>query len=306
MIETRLLHYFLAIAREQNITRAAESLYVTQSTLSKQMMDLEKQLGKQLFVRGKRKLTLTEEGEYLRNRAQEILELMNNTESAFHTENAILSGHITIGCAETIAMDRIAGYLSDFHRQYPDVRLHTHSGDADTVLERLDKGLVDMGLLLGPIRQEKYDYLNMYHKDVFGLLTPKNCALAAQEAVNIDQLKTLPIIMAEQTFSGHQDLEWFGADDSVMNVVATYNLIHNATFMVEHGVGYALCLDRLVNTRGRNLAFRPIVPELSVETYIVTKKYQVFSPAAKVFMEQLRLAALKMKSEPDRVGEEKW
>lgn len=288
MIETRLLHYFLAVAREQNITRAAESLYVTQSTLSKQMMDLEKQLGKQLFIRGKRKLTLTEEGYFLRDRAQEIMELLDNTESVFHADEEILSGHITIGCGETIAMDYIAGLLADFHKRYPDVVLHTHSADADGVLERLDKGLLDMGLLLGPIRQEKYDYINIRQKDIYGLLMPKNCKLAKQETINIDQLKSLPLIMAEQTFSGHQVLDWFASDYSVMNVVATYNLIYNATFMVEHGIGYALCLDRLVNTQGRNLTFRPIVPELSVDLYIVTKKYQTFSPAVRVFIEQLK------------------
>lgn len=288
MIETRLLQYFLAVARELNITKAAEALYIAQPTLSKQMMELERQLGKQLFIRGKRKLTLTEEGNFLRSRAQEIIELMDNTEAAFHTEETMLSGHITIGCGETVAMDWIAGLLADFHSRYPDVQLHTHSGDADIVLDRLDKGLVDMGLLLGPIRQEKYDYLNLRQKDIYGLLMPEDCELARQESINIDQLKSLPMIMSQQTFSGHQELEWFGSDYSVMNVVATYNLIYNATFLVERGVGYALCLDRLVNTRGRNLTFRPIVPELSVDLYIVTKKYQTFSPAAKLFLKQIQ------------------
>lgn len=284
MIETRLFHYFLAIAREQNITKAAESLYITQSTLSKQMMDLEQQLGKQLFIRGKRKITLTEEGIFLRNRAQEIVALIENTESAFQTDSTHLCGDITIGCGETIVMDYIADLFSAFHTQYPEVKFHTYSGDADTVLERLDMGLADMGLLLGPIRQERYDYLNIHRKDIFGLLMPENCILAELEFINIDQLKTLPLIMAEQTFSGHQDLDWFGTDESVLNVVATYNLIHNATYLVERGVGYALCLDQLVNTAGRNLAFRPITPELSVDLYIVTKKYQAFSPAAKAFL----------------------
>lgn len=288
MIETRLLHYFLAIAREENITKAAETLYVTQSTLSKQMMDLEKQLGKQLFIRGKRKLTLTEEGLFLRDRAREIMQLLDNTEEAFHTDTKELSGSIAIGCGETVAMDNIAQIFSEFHAQHPHVKIHLHSGDADTVLERLDKGLIDMGLLLGPIRQERYDYLNIHQKDVYGLLIPKDCELAAQEIINIDQLKTLPVLLAEQTFSGHQELEWFGADYSVMNVVGTYHLIYNATFLVEHGVGYALCLDRLVNTAGRNLTFRRIVPELSVELYMVTKKYQVFSPAVKMFLDELR------------------
>ncbi len=288
MIETRLLQYFLAAARELNITRAAESLYIAQPTLSRQLMELEQQLGKQLFIRGKRKLTLTEEGEFLRGRAQEILDLIDNTEAAFRTEETNLSGHITIGCGETIAMDKITNILADFHHKYPDVKFHTYSGDADSILDRLDKGLVDIGLLLGPIRQEKYDYLNLHQKDVFGLLMPEDCKLACQESVNIDQLKSLPMILAEQTFSGHQELEWFGADYSVMNVVATYSLIYNATFLVERGIGYALCLDKLVNTQGRNLTFRPIVPELSVDLYIVTKKYQTFSPAAKIFLQMVQ------------------
>lgn len=288
MIETRLLHYFLAIAREQNITKAAESLFVTQSTLSRQMMDLEKQLGKQLFIRGKRKITLTEEGTYLRNRAQEIMELIDNTEAAFQANAESLGGDITIGCGETAVMDVITEQFAEFHRRYPDVKFHTHSGDADMVLDRLDKGLVDIGLLLGPIRQEKYDYLNIHQSDTFGLLMPKDCELASQKTVSMDQLKTLPLILAEQTFLGHQEMEWFGADYASMNIVATYNLIYNATFMAERGIGYVLCIDRLVNTKGRNLTFRPIVPKLSVNLYIVTKKYQTFSPAVKEFLEQLK------------------
>lgn len=288
MIETRLLHYFLAVAREENITKAAQSLFVTQSTLSKQMMDLENQLGKQLFIRGKRKITLTEEGLFLRSRAREILELMENTENALHQDQQTLSGNVSIGCGETVAMDIIAGLLEAFHKQYPDVVLHTYSGDADAILERIDKGLADMGLLLGPIRQEKYEYLQLRQKDVYGLLMPKDCPLASQASINIDQLKTLPIILPDQTFFGHQDLDWFGTDQSVFHVVATYNLIYNATYLVEHGIGYALSLDRLVNTNGRNLTFRPISPELSLDLYIVTKKYQSFSPAAKIFYEQLQ------------------
>ena len=286
MIETRLLHYFLAVAREQNITKAAQELFISQSTLSRQMMDLENQLGKQLFIRGKRKVTLTEDGIFLRNRAHEIMKLLENTETALHTDTENLSGDIFIGCGETVAMDTIAGMMAEFHEQYPEVKLHTYSGDADAIMDRIDKGLSDMGLLLGPMRQEKYDYLNLHQKDIYGLLMPGDCELAKQETINIDQLKTLPMILADQTFSGNQDLDWFGED--ALNVVATYNLIYNATFLVEHGVGYALCFDRLVNTSGRNLAFRPITPELSVGLYIVTKKYQTFSPAAKAFYGKIK------------------
>lgn len=287
MIENRLLHYFVAIAREQSISRAAQTLHVTQSTLSKQMMDLEAQLGKQLFIRGNRNITLTEEGYFLRNKAQEILELVESTESAFHSDAQSLAGEISISCGETVAMDKIAELFSRFHALHPDVTLRLHSGDADTVMERLDKGLADLGLVLGPIRQERFDYLDIHQQDSFGLLMPKDYPLAAQECVSLEQIKTVPLILAEQTFSGHQELAWFGSDYAAMHVVATYNLIYNATYLVEHGVGCALCLARLVNTEGRSLVFRPIVPELAVRLYIVTKKYQTFSPAVKVFRELL-------------------
>lgn len=298
MIETRLLHYFLAVAREQNITKAAQALFISQSTLSKQMMDLEKQLGKQLLIRGKRKVTLTEDGIFLRDRAREIMKLLENTETALHADTENLNGDIFIGCGETVAMDRIAGLMASFHSQHPDVKLHIYSGDADAVMERIDKGLADMGLLLGPVRQEKYDYLNLHQKDIYGLLMPADCVLARQKTINIDQLKTLPMILAEQTFFGHQDLDWFGED--ALDVVATYNLVYNATFLVEHGVGYALCFDRLVNTAGRNLTFRPISPELSVGLYIVTKKYQVFSPAAKAFYDCVNTFASANQSAADQ------
>jgi transcriptional regulator len=168
------------------------------------------------------------------------------------------------------------------------VKLHIHSGDADTVMERLDKGLADIGLLIGSIKQEKYDYLNIHQNDVFGLLMPQDCELAQEKIIPIEMLKSLPLIFSEQTFLGHQNIDWFGINYHELNIVATYNLIYNATFLVEKGVGYALCLDRLVNTVGRNLTFRPINPELSLELYLVTKKYQTFSPAVKVFMEMIK------------------
>lgn len=288
MIETRHLYYFLAVAREQNITRAAETLHLTQPTLSKQLMDLESRLGKQLFIRGKRKITLTDEGAFLRNKAQEMLDLMEKTEAAFNEPDTAIGGDIYLGCGETAAMEHIADIFKEIHTEYPEINFHTYSADADSVLERLDKGLLDIGLLLGPIRQEKYDYINIHKKDTFGLLMTKDSPLAKQELISVEQIKDLPLIFAQQTFSGHQQLDWFGFDYSSLNVVATYNLIYNATFMVEKGIGYALCLSNLVNTAGRNLTFRPIVPELSVDLYIVTKKYETFSPAVKLFIERIK------------------
>lgn len=289
MIETRLLYYFLAIAREQSITKAAETLHVTQPTLSKQMMELEAQLGKQLLIRGKKKITLTEEGAFLRAQAQEMVNLMEKTESAFRADEEIIGGDIYIGCGETPAMEFITELFKEIQTDYPGIHFHIYSGDADAVLERLDKGLLDAGLLLGPMQQEKYDYINIFKSDIYGLLMPRDCSLAEKQTVSVADLYNIPLIFSAQTYAGHQRLEWFGVDYDSLNIVATYNLIYNATFMVEQGMGYAFCLGNLVSTDGnRNLAFRPFSPDLKIDLFIVTKKYQTFSPAAKIFLSYLR------------------
>ena len=287
MIETRLLHYFLAVAREQNITRAAEALHVTQSTLSKQMMDLERQLGKQLLIRGNRSVTLTEEGTFLRKQAQEIMELMDKTESVFHAGDEIVGGDIYLGCAETPAMEQITKVFQSIHADYPGVQFHIFSGDAASVMEKLDKGLLDVGIMLGPVVYERFDYLRLPYKDAFGLLMPQNCPLASRPTVRREDLLDLPMIVSQQTHHGLARTEWFGRNYDSLHIVATYNLIYNATHLVEQGVGYAFCLDGLVDAQHRNLTFRPFDPPLEVDIVAVTKKYQPFSPAAKVFIEQV-------------------
>ncbi len=289
MIETRLLYYFLAIAREQSITKAAEALHITQPTLSKQMMELEAQLGTKLMIRGKKKIILTEEGTFLRSRAQEMIHLMEQTESVFYGDEETLHGDICLGCGETPAMEFITGIYKKLQAEYPDIHLHIYSGDADSVMERLEKGLLDLGLLLGPMQHEKYDYLHLNKSDRYGLLMPEDCPLAQKATVSFDDLQGIPLIFPAQTYSRHQRLEWFDADYDSLNITATYNLIYNATFMVEQGIGYAFCLGNLVDTEGnRRLAFRPFYPALKVELFIVTKKHQTFSPAARLFMNRIR------------------
>lgn len=288
MLETRLLYYFLAVAREQNITKAAESLHITQPTLSKQMMDLEEQLGKQLFIRGKKKIVLTEDGVYLRNRAQEIIDLVEKTESAFHTQDSPVAGDIYLGCGETPIMESITKSFKEIQTDHPEIHFHIYSGDAEAVMERLDKGLLDMGLLLGPIEQEKYNYFAIEQQDHFGLLMPKTSPLAKNPTISLKTLKSLPLIFPQQTYNGQQRMNWFGPDFHELNIIATYNLVYNATFMVEQGMGYAFCLENLVNTESsRNLAFRRIEPPIQVEAYLITKKYQTLSTAVKVFLERL-------------------
>ena len=258
-------------------------------TLSKQMMDLERQLGKQLLVRGKKKVTLTDEGAYLRNRAQEMIDLMERTEAAFHDEDQTLGGDVYLGCGETRVMEFVADVFARLREDCPEMRLHLFSGDADAVMERLDQGLLDFGLLLGPLHHEKCDYLDLRMHDVYGLLMPRDCELAARDAVTLDDLARVPLVFPNQPYTGHQRLDLFGLDLAELHIVATYNLLTNATFLVERGLGYAFCIDGLVDTEGsRNRAFRPFAPELALDACLAVKKYRELSPAAKLFLERLR------------------
>lgn len=283
MIETRLLHYFLAIAREQSITRAADALHISQPTLSKQMMDLEAQLGKTLLIRGRKSVMLTEDGAYLRTRAQEIIDLMEQTETALLSDSKLISGDVHLGCGETLAMEKITRVFKRIHDEYPQVHFHLYSGAAESVLSRLDKGLLDVGLLISPIMQEKYDYLPLGLKDHFGLLMPSDDPLTRQETISVQTLSALPLIVPGQRHTGAEH------EQRSLNIVATYELIYNATFMVEQRMGYAIALDGLVDTKGaRKLAFRPIDTPAEMESFLVTKKYQTFSPAAKLFLSEVK------------------
>ncbi len=290
MIETRLIAYFLAIAREQSITKAAIALHVTQPTLSKQMMELEKQLGCRLFVRGKKQITLTEEGHYFRRRGQEMLELMASTEASLRSSEQFISGEINLGCGETVHMGYIASMFARLHMLYPEIRLNLYSANTEAVLERMDRGLVDIGLLLNPPVSEKYECLDIGCMDRFGLLMPKEHPDAQREVVSMEDLKRFPLIVSTQTFSRYEQSS-FPLGEKEMHIVSTYNLLYNASFLVEQGIGYALTLEGLTNTNGSNLIFRPIDPPVCAPWKLVTKKFQPQAPAVKAFMDVFREAA---------------
>lgn len=286
MLESRLLNYFLVVAREQNMTRAAAELHISQPALSAQIADLERQLGIKLFKRTNKSTLLTEDGILFRARAQELIDLTNRIESEFTSGNSDISGDIYLGCGETHIMSHISGVFREMQKEYPNIRLHIYSGDAEAVIERLDKGLLDFGLLLGPLFHEKYDYLRLGMYDSFGLLVPGDSPLAEKEAIPLEELKQLPVLVPNQVSSGAHDLDGF--DAAALNAVGSYNLITNATYMVEQGIGYAFCLADLVNTAGRNLRFVPLEEDVRIEAYIVTKKYAYFSKAAKLLLKRLR------------------
>lgn len=290
-MELRVLKYFLTVAREGSITGAANSLHLTQPTLSRQLQDLEKELGQKLLIRGKYKVSLTPEGMILRKRAQEIVEMVEKTEAEFSSLKNTLSGDIYIGCGETDSMKYIAQIIKEIQNNYPEIKFHIHSGNAEDVTEKLDRGLLDFGVLIQPIDLSKYDHIELPQKDIWGVVMRKDCPLAKKKYVELSDLKNLPLIASRQMspkFSSESGfLDWFKDDFENLNITATYNLIFNAGIMVEAGIGYAITLDKLINTSG-NLCFRPLKPKLESGLDIVWKKYQVFSPAAKLFLEKLK------------------
>ena len=288
-MELRVLRYFLAVAREESISAAAESLHLTQPTLSRQLMDLEAELGKTLFLRGNRKVTLTQEGAFLRKRANEILDLVEKTQAEFQTSQEALSGDVYVGGGESDAMRLIARTAGALQSAHPQVRFHLYSGNAYDVGERLEKGLLDFGILMGTADLANYDYLQLPLYDSWGVLMRKDSPLAQKARVRPEDLWDQPLLLSRQALIKSSLSNWLQRDLGALNVVSTYNLLFNASLMVEEGLGYALALDKLINTSGDSpLCFRPLEPALRSELHGVWKKYQVFSKAAEAFLALLR------------------
>lgn len=284
-MEIRVLKYFLAVAREQNISAAAQSLFLSQPTLSRQLKELEEELGKQLFIRGSRKITLTEEGLLLRKRAEEIVELLDKTEQELSRSDEQVSGEIYIGAGETDGLRLIAKAAKELQEQYPQITYRIISGDAVDITERLDKGLIDFALLLEPVDISKYSYLKFPVKDVWGVLMRRDCPLAQKKSISPKDLRDMPLIVSRQALDGSELTQWLKSGNEQLNIVSTYNLVYNASLMVDEGLGVALCLDKIINASGdSSLCFRPLKPRLEVGMSLVWKKYQVFSKAAEKFI----------------------
>ena len=294
LMELRVLRYFLAVAREGSVTGAANILHVTQPTLSRQLMDLEDELGHKLFVRGSHSVSLTEEGALLKKRAEEILDMVERTQSEFSAPTGDeVCGDVYIGGGETYGMKQIAAIVRELRKIHPCIRYHLYSGNADDVTEKLDKGLLDFGLLIQPADLSRYDGIDLSDKDRWGVLMRKDSPLAAKRAVQRKDLLSLPLIVSRQIarrISAKGGLaEWLGPDLERFNIVATYNLIYNAGVMVDEGVGYAIGLDRLADTGpDSSLCFRPLMPKLESGLSVIWKKERLFSKSAKIFLEKMR------------------
>ncbi|GLC89082.1 LysR family transcriptional regulator [Lysinibacillus piscis] len=291
-MEIRLLRYFIAVANQQNISAAAKSLHISQPTLSRQISDLEEKLGTPLLIRGNRKITLTTEGQFFLTKAKEIVMLMDKMEANLNQPTEMISGEIYIGGGETEAMSFIAKTLKDLLKDCPSIQFHLYSGDADDVKAKLDSGLLDFGIIIEPADKQKYNYIQLPATDTWGILMRKDSPLAEKPSIQPMDLIDKPLLISRQTMVDTKLTGWpgwFGADMTDLHVVGTYNLLYNAAHMVEEALGYALCLDKLINTSGDSeLCFKRLNPGLKANLDIIWKKNQVLSPAANQFLVKIR------------------
>jgi Transcriptional regulator len=291
-MELRVLKYFLTVAQEENITKAAELLHTSQSNLSRQLAEFEQSIGKKLFERGSRKITLTEEGLFLRKRAKEILELAERTEAELSSFDEATSGVVHIGAAETNAMRLLADAMLSLGMTHPRIKYDIFSGSTIEVTDQLAKGMLDFGVLVEPVDMQDYDYRKFPVNDTFGVLMRMDSPLARKKSIRPNDIKNQPVLCSHQQLDGNVLSGWLGEDSKNLNIVSTFNLITTPAMMVEAGLGYAFTFDKLVNTAGeRNLCFRPLEPKVKAGLYLVWKKHQAFTKAASVFLKHIHTSA---------------
>ncbi|MFR5875112.1 MAG: LysR family transcriptional regulator [Eubacterium sp.] len=286
-MEIRTLRYFLEIAREENMSRAAERLHVSQPTLSRTIKDLEEELGKQLFTRSNYSIHLTDEGILLRKRAEDLIEMADKITDEFSFLGDTVGGDIYIGCAESYLVKYLAKAVKNLNEVYPLIRFHITSGDTEQVEEKLRKGLYDFAFIVEPPDLLQYNYLEVPECDVWGAVMPENHPLAEKSEITIDDLLPYPIFTSRQSIA--VDLpRWCGEYTEKLNLPASFNLANNAAVFTKEGLGITLAFDHLVDTSKKSgLVFRPLSPRLETKMYIIWKKHQVFTPASKALLDEL-------------------
>jgi len=294
-MELRVLKYFLTVAREGGLTGASEVLHVTQPTMSRQIQELEEELGQKLFVRTTRSMVLTPEGMLLRKRAEEILEMADRTKAEFSSMNIAVTGDVFIGSGETYTLQHITDLMAALREEHPGIHFQIYSGNSEDVLERLEKGLLDFGVLISQPDLSRYHSLQLPARDTWGLILRRDHPLTQKETIRKEDLAGIPLITSRQNLTeqktGNDYLDWFGDSYGSLNIVATYSLLYNAALMVKSGIGCAVGLDRIINTtETADLCFRPFEPPLEAGTAVVWKKYQVFSKPAEILLERMMAA----------------
>ncbi len=285
-MEIRVLRYFLAVVREESITKASEVLHITQPTLSRQLAQMEEEIGVKLFDRGTRKIKLTNEGILLRRRAEEILQLVDKTEKELIEQEEQVEGKISIGCGEISSVQLLPELFKNFHQKYPRVTFDIYTATADLVKEQMDRGILDLGLLLEPVDMEKYDFVRVDMKEKWVVLMPPNAMLAEKEFITARDLSEVPLILPRRLQVQSELASWFGDYYKDLNVLFTSNLSTNGAIMVNAGLAYSLVIEGAVPFwDSSKVTYRPLHPELWATSVLAWKRGQPFSLAATKFIE---------------------
>ena len=294
-MELRTLRYFLAAAQEENMTRASEILHVTQPTLSRQIMDLERELGVTLMLRGKNGLTLTDDGRFFRQRAQEIVELTDRLEKDIAGQKKDICGIVVIGASEVGGSQTLAKLIKEFSEKYPAVQFTLYNETVDNIKDRLDKGLVDIGLLLEPADVTKYDYVRLDRQDTWGLLMRDDHPLADKESLTVEDVASCPLLLPLRENIRAEILHWLGREENELRIPLFFTLLSNAALMVAEGLGCAFCMDGALAIRSDPiLRFIPLEPRHMTHSVLVWKKNKLFSPAASLFIQEINMLRAKI------------
>lgn len=285
-MELRVLEYYLMVAREENITKAAELLHITQPTLSRQLSQMEAELGVKLFTRGKHSISLTADGLLLKRRAQELVDLARKTRQELKHDEEELSGVISIGSGETWGMHVLADRMAEFHRKHPQVTFDLYSATADQIKERLEKGLTDIGLLTEPVEIGKYQFIRLEEKNRWGVLVRRDSELAEKMCVTPEDLLDIPLLLPGRNQVRSELENWFGEYYEKLHVAAGYNLLNNAAVLAESMNGAAVCMEYV--SEYQNLKFIPLEPVLETGAVVVWKRNQFLSPLMERFTEYLK------------------
>lgn len=287
-MELRVLKYFLTVAREENITRAAKRMHITQPTLSRQLMQLEDELGVKLFKRTKHSILLTEDGVLLRQRAQEMVSIEDKIFNDFANKDNVLSGKITIGSGETHSMNEVAEKIASFQKINPNVDFEIYSGIADDIKMKIENGTVDIGLLTEPVDISRYEFVRMKKKDRWGVLMRKDSELAFNEHICPENLLNIPLIIAKRESVRNVVENWFGKYCDNLKVAAESDLLYNTIMLVKNGVGVAVCLESA--GIGEDLCFKTLNPPLETGAVLVLKKHRAVSPVVREFISYIKNA----------------
>jgi DNA-binding transcriptional LysR family regulator len=288
-MDIRVLRYFLAVAQEGNITKAAANLHITQPTLSRQLMELEAELKTNLFIRGKRQITLTDSGILFQQRVKEIISLLDKTERDLSEQKNLITGVVAIGCVESIVSRILPDLLEGFSAQYPMVQYELYSADGDDIREKLDLGSIDMGILLEPIETAKYDYIQLPFIEKWGILMRRDDILAQKNSICIEDILELPLIVPRRSIVQEEIASWFGIENTKLHIIASHNLLTNALLLVERRLGYLICVKGAYTIRENDsFSFVPFSPERTSGHVLAWKKNRVFSKATSLFIQFIK------------------